>query len=252
MSNDELQKAIDDITSGDAAASAAAADDASTTTGAPADTGTATVTLPDDMAGSGVADTNLNFTETPDPTTGASTDIFGAPPAPDISTAMPAGVEEPTTNPATEAAPSVPEPVGADPLAGFDPSSVALNTTPTAETAPAPAPAPEIGVTASAPATEIPTSDTLGAQPTVDFSAPVEVAEAVPALATDTNSVVDEAMKELYPLLDKVPSMTDKEKYDVCMKVGGEALPKALQFAKGISDETEKAEALLKIIESAK
>lgn len=240
MSNDELQKAIDDITSGDAVAtSAAAADDSATTTG------TATVPLPDDLT-TGSTPTDLNFTETPD-ASGAATDIFAAPPTPDTSSAMPAGVEEPAANPATEAAPAVDESaLGADPLAGFDPDSVTLNT---AETVPAEA----VAETASTAPVEPVAVDTLDQKPAEPVSTePVDLTEAAPAPVAEAGSVVDEAMKELYPLLDKVPSMTDKEKYDVCMKVGGDALPKALQYAKGISDETEKAEALLKIIESAK
>ncbi|MBR3368887.1 hypothetical protein IKG45_03850 [Candidatus Saccharibacteria bacterium] len=247
MSNDELQKAIDDITSGDAAAtSAATADDSATTTG------TASVPLPDDLT-TGSTPTDLNFTETPD-ASGSAADIFAAPPTPDTSSAMPAGVEEPATNPATEAAPAVDESaLGADPLAGFDPDSVTLNTT---ETVPAEAVAETASTAPVKPAvvaTEIPTTDTLDQKPAEPVSTePIDLTETAPVPVVEAGNVVDEAMKELYPLLDKVPSMTDKEKYDVCMKVGGDALPKALQYAKGITDETEKAEALLKIIESAK
>lgn len=254
MSNDELQKAIDDITSGDAAATAAAAEDNSAG-------GTASVTLPDDLTG---AEANLNFTETPDKTTGETADIFATPPAPDTSSAMPADFGTGSfDNPAASAAPVAPEvgapeaPLGADPLAGFDPDSVTLNaTTPTAEPAQTGASTPAMPET-PAPVSEITTTDSLDEKPAETASTePVEITETktpetVP-VSSGAKSVAEEAMKELYPLLDKVPSMTDKEKFDVCMQVGEEALPNALQYAKGITDETEKAEALLKIIQSTK
>ncbi len=252
MSNDELQKAIDDITSGDAAA--VAADDSSTTSG------TASVTLPDDLA-TGAPETDLNFTEVPDATAGASADIFAAPPAPDTSTAMPAGAEEPVTNPAVEAAPALDESsLGADPLAGFNPDNVTLNTTaPVAPTVAEPVNATETPAPAApaATASELPTTDSLDAEasgtvnPEPASTVGVETLEIVPS-SSATGDVVSEAKKELYPLLDKVSSMSNEEKCDVCIEVGGDALSEALKYAKGVTDETVKAEKLLQIIEKAK
>lgn len=99
MSNDELQKAIDDITNGDGAISDNPAADA-------ADAGVASVPLPDDLAtdGSATANANLNYVETPDAGVGASADIFGVPPAPDTTVPMPTDL----TNPAAVAAPEAP------------------------------------------------------------------------------------------------------------------------------------------------
>lgn len=251
MSNDDLQKAIDDITSGDAAA--AVADESSATPG------TASVTLPDDLAGN-ASTTDLNFAETPDATAGASADIFTAPPAPDTSSAMPAGVEEPATNPATEAAPAVDESaLGADPLAGFDPSSVTLNTAePAVPVTAEPVVASESPAVELASVSEIPTTDSLDAKPAetpvVESANTAETGspEIEPIPSAVNGDVISEAKKELYPLLDKVPSMSSEDKCDVCLEVGGDALPKALQYAKEIPDETVKAEKLLKIIEGAK
>lgn len=253
MSNDELQKAIDDITSGDAAAAAAATDDSSATAG------TASVTLPDDLAG-GSSDTNLNFSETPDAMAGASADIFAAPPVPDTSSAMPAdsGFDNPAAGaaPAAPEAPSVPEsPLGVDPLAGFDPDSVTLNTAEPAAVATVPAEPVKTSEVPAEPA--MPTTDSLDAQPTeVPNTEPVDITDTALPEAAPVNAVagdvVSEARKELYPLLDKVSSMSDEEKCDVCLEVGGDALPEALKYAKSITDETARAEKLLQIIEKAK
>ncbi len=231
MSNDDLQKAMDEITNGDNASDTVANNTTADAGAAPLSGSPAAESAP--------ANTNLNFAETPDMTIGAApANLFGTPPAPDTSSAMPAGTNEPTANPATEAAPAVEDaPLGADPLAGFNPEPVA-SATPAVEAAPAPAPAEPVMSTPIAE-TQTPIEDT--SIPEIKTEEPVGHEE-----------IAEEAMKELYPLLDKVPSMTEEEKFDVCIKVGDEALPNALKYAKGISDDTTKAEALLKIIEKAK
>ena len=69
----------------------------------------------------------------------------------------------------------------------------------------------------------------------------------------DVEKVKDDAKVELYPLLDKV-NLDAKRKFEICVevveKIGDKgALSAALQAAKEIADPTEKANALLKIIE---
>lgn len=221
MSNDELQKAIDDITNGE-------------------------------------AEMNASSSDAP-----ANNDILGTPPAPDISTEMPAGAPAPvseTANPATEATSELDEAsLGADPLAGLNPDDITLNTTNTNATAPetvapvsevspveAPTTTPGAPAIVSEPAVSAPIEDIPMAEPIIGNSG------AMPEVKAEMGGIKAEALKELYPLLDKVSSMTDKEKFDVCMEVGTEALPNALQYAKKISDEAEKAEALVKIIEKTK
>ena len=74
----------------------------------------------------------------------------------------------------------------------------------------------------------------------------VEATEAVPVADDDT---LNEALKELYPLLDKV-DMPVEEKFDITMKFGSPA--KALDIAKQMTDETAKANALLEIVNKLK
>ena len=62
-------------------------------------------------------------------------------------------------------------------------------------------------------------------------------------------SSLNEAYKELYPLLDKV-EMPVEEKFEITLKFGEPS--EALVFAKNIADETLKAKALMKLIEKLK
>lgn len=147
---------------------------------------------------------------------------------------------------------------------------VALNPTGAAEAA---APAIEIP---AAPAPEVPEAPAMPpkaaapapeAQPSV--AAPVEVPAApvaekpkmevpeVPAMEPEpaasevTGEMADikkEALKELYPLLDKT-DMTAEEKYEICMEMQSEpdAMRRALDYAKKFEDTDKKVEALLTI-----
>ena len=190
MNNDELQKAIDDITRDSAAP-------------APAETAPAeNEALANEIAGA--------------PATGEGLTIAPAP-APEVpeAPAMPP-MPEAAAVPEAPAAP-VPEPVA-------EPAPAPVPEAPVAEPAPAPAPAPEIQL---AHAAEKP---------------------------TDMSDIEKEALKELYPLLDKV-EMSAEEKFDICMKVAEDdatAVSGALQAAKGITDEVAKANALLKIVDFVK
>ncbi len=215
MSNDELQKAIDDITNGDNTVS----DNATTDV---ADTGVASVSLPDDLVASSnvAANTNMNFMETPDANAGVSADIFGVPPTPDASMAMPTDL----ANPAAAAAPEMPA----------DNNSVTDYSMPAAEPA-----------LASAPV------DLSGAP------APTEVNVATPTainVGGDLEAVKTAALIELYPLLPSM-NVNPRQKYDICMtvieKTGDKgATSVALDAAKMIPDAVEKGDCLMKLVEA--
>lgn len=189
MNNDELQKAIDDITRDSVA---------------PAETGAAdNEALANEMAGA--------------PTKGEGVTL--EPTATQPAEALVREAEIPAAP-----APVVPEAPAMPPL------------TTEAPAAPAPQPAPT-----AAPAPEIVTSTTT-------------VAEEVSTPEADLAGIEKEAMKELYPLLDKV-QMEPEEKFEIYMKVAEDdkgAISGALNVAKMIRDETAKAEALLEIIEAVK
>lgn len=137
-----------------------------------------------------------------------------------------------------------------------------------ASVAPQEAAAPEVDLGA-APAPEIPDAPGMPPVPGIEAEpepkveepieevAPVQieetpavqpVAQAEPVAAKD-EVTLNEALKELYPLLDKV-ELPVKEKFDITMKVGEPA--KALDYAKQIQDEAEKANALLEIVNKLK
>ncbi len=113
---------------------------------------------------------------------------------------------------------------------------------------------PEVDLGA-APAPVIPTEPAMPPMPPMPEAAepapaPEPVAPAPVAEApADNNATLEEAMKELYPLLDKV-EMPVEEKFDITIKYGEPA--RALDFAKQITDETAKANALLEIINKVK
>ena len=194
MNNDELQKAIDDITKDNAAAEAAPAVDAAAENEQLANELTQ-ATAPAPAA--------TDYAATPD---------FGVAPAPAVP-------EAPGMPPVD--APEAPEaPAAAEPEV------------PEVEV-------PEIEVP------EIPKAPV--AEP--ETEAEPEAEEPVVATTAGDGDTLNEALKELYPLLDKV-DMPVADKFDITMKFGGPA--KALEFAKKIPDETAKANALLEIVNRLK
>ena len=102
-------------------------------------------------------------------------------------------------------------------------------------------------VEAAAPTVEAPVAP---AAPVIETAEPEQVAEAAPATAEVADGdTLNEALKELYPLLDKV-DIPVEEKFDITMKFGSPA--KALDIAKQMTDETAKANALLEIVNKLK
>ena len=188
MNNDELQKAIDDITR-DTAAPAAAAP----TTAA-------------------VAENDQLADELEQVTTTAVPEVdLGVAPAPVVP-------EDPAMPPAAEPVVETPAAVTEEVAA------------PVAE------PAPVVEEVAEAPA-----------EPVVEAVEPVAPVEEAAPVADD--ATLEEALKELYPLLDKV-DLPAQEKFDITMRVGEPS--RALEYAKKIADDTAKANALLAIVEKLK
>jgi hypothetical protein len=196
MNNDELQKAIDDITRDTAAPVA------------PAPT-TAAVVENDQLADE-LEQQQATVAPTPEI-------ILGTAPAPVVpeDPAMP-----PAVKPVEEAAA----------VATAEPEVVAA---PAAEPV-----APVTEEVAEAPIAEPET------EPEVEPVAPVEDKKPI-----SDDVTLEEALKELYPLLDKV-EMPAQEKFDITMRVGEPS--KALEYAKAIADDTAKANALLAIVERLK
>ena len=187
MNNDELQKAIDDITNNNAAAEAAPVADATAEN----------EQLASELAGAAAQ--------------AAAPEVAGFAPAP-------------------APAPEVPAEPGMPPVAGEAVAPEMAEVVAPAAEAVAPV-APAVPVAEEAPEIK------LGAAPVAE-SAPVS-----------DDATLEEAMKELYPLLDKV-EMPVEDKFEIALKFGEPS--KALVFAKNIADETLRAKALMKLIEKLK
>lgn len=132
---------------------------------------------------------------------------------------------------------------------------VEQNPVPEAVPAPEPTPMPEVDL-GTAPAPVVPAEPSM--PPTVDIPERAPIAESAPAAASfvedapapaGSDSTLEEAMRELYPLLDRV-DMPVEDKFDITIKYGEPA--KALDLAKQFTDETAKAKALLEIVNKLK
>lgn len=137
----------------------------------------------------------------------------------------------------------------ANELAGEAPAAAGV-----AEFAPAPAPMPEVPTEPAMP----PMPETVPVNAAAPEMAEAPVASApevrlnnapVSEASVSDSATLEEAMRELYPLLDKV-EMPIMEKFEITMKYGEPA--KALELAKQMTDEAAKARALLDIIEKLK
>lgn len=243
MSNDELQKAIDDITSS-SDASAASAD------------GAATVSLPDDFA-KPAAD-NLGVSDVPENNLAAA----AAPAEPAMKNGMDFEALPIEDKYAEKTSPEMDIPaVGAMPPAD-------LNTN--IKEAPNEAPIMDATVGADIVAETPKVEDENSLDTTLDNTlganmneapneAPIEkdVLPEVPEMKTTDPDLVEietKALLELYPLLEKM-NIAARQKFDICMKViekTGEkgATSAALAAAKDIADEKEKGECLIKLVEA--
>ena len=223
MSNDELQKAIDDITSG--------GDSAAGETTSPANE----VVVPSsDVEVGGVANGGFggSFAEPVAPAVGdMGTSDFGLP--------MPPADGQPMSGM-----------TGVDGgLGGFMPSP---NEPKMEENA---------GVSNMVePTSAAPVAPSVPEIKEAPVAAPVAEETKMPELSEDgpkdpeLKEVETAALLELYPLLEKM-NVNAREKFDICMKViekTGEkgATSAALNAAKGIADEKEKGECLVKLVET--
>jgi len=194
MNNDELQKAIDDITKETAAPTENVAAEAEALANE-----IAGVTVP-----SGAPTTGEGVALNP---TGAAAPAIEIPAAP---------------------APEVPEAPAMPPKAA----------------APVPEAQPSVAAPVEAPAAPVAEKPKMEVPETPAM-------EPEPAASEVTGEMADikkEALKELYPLLDKT-DMTAEEKYEICMEMQSEpdAMRRALDYAKKFEDTDKKVDALLKI-----
>ena len=221
MSNDELQKAIDDITKGDA--------------GGATEGTSENEALVDEMVQAGMPTTGEGLSLTPmgGAEAGAGTNVAEAAEAiaPEMAAAPEIKIPEVGAMPPAEEKPVTSAPVSEPSVAA---GATAIETAPVA---------PEVSATIpEAPVTEPAAAEVS----TPEISAPKGSAE--------LEEIEKEALKELYPLLDKV-MLPAEEKFEICMTVyetDKNALSGALEAAKEIKDEKLKAESLLKIIERVK
>ncbi|MBQ6395994.1 hypothetical protein IJH89_00200 [Candidatus Saccharibacteria bacterium] len=217
MSNDELQKAIDDITRDNAAPVAPEA-------GAVANEALANEIAGAPSKGEGLALNPLG--EMPAAPAPAVPETPGMPPAGEAS-----GEQEVSEGVGQEVENAIKD-MGADEASAVEVS----NTSRDGGIAPVQA-----------------FSDEQAAEIKIGTSAPAEQANSS-MKSEDLGRIEKEAIKELYPLLAYV-DLPAEGKFEICMKVAEEdsrALGNALEAAKRIRDEKKKAEALLKIVELAK
>lgn len=236
MSNDELQKAIDDITSSDNTGGVAL----------PGDNGVASVALPTDIgqATNGAVNNDTNELENfagAAPKMNVGGDSFGMPMMP------PSGANDITEDAAAREI--------------RDAASANMDKR------------PEIATGFGTRAKSVPVGDasgesqpvggaelgqTMGPETTNNVAENVaeikmpEISEAGP-VDPELKEVETAALIELYPLLAKM-NVNPREKFDICMKVlekTGEkgATSAALDAAKEIVDEAEKGECLVKLVE---
>ena len=259
MSNDELQKAIDDITSSENSATESVVENNATD-----------MPLTDDVAQQTEDAMNELEKVAAAPVPDISGDSFGMPMMP------PNNVADVTEESAAEelkmaaenkktANLSIGGNSGSVNVAGdqADATNIPVLTTPPASDSVTEAPAENLAPVA--PATEMPAEPTMPAPEvaeTPDFSASAMTGEEVkmPELSEsgpedpELKEVEIAALLELYPLLEKM-NVNAREKFDICMKViekTGEkgATSAALSAAKGIQDENERGECLVKLVET--
>lgn len=211
---------------------------------------------------SGISDDNLEFEETPVPTT------YSQPAQPVVETTLPEPLTEPVTAPGTIADEEVPDisipdqdPVVAQPAANEE-SIIGYN--PPAETNDEPAETP---IAAEEPTLDYDTSPSNATDNPVasDYEMPAEPVEAPvvgynpPAESATPNTasgelddIKQDALIELRPLVDKL-SLTPEEKFDIYLLLLRSTDDKSLiapahAAAQAIPDEGRRAQALLDII----
>lgn len=162
---------------------------------------------------------------------------LGVPPVPPMPPVPGAPIEAPAATTETPAAPSF--------------GVTAAPATATAETAPvAASETPAATPVAETPATE-PTFPEIKLTESEPAAAPVETSTTTPELSAVKESMIE----DLLPIIDKVQVAPEKKfelyKDIIESKHDKSKVPAAYEAAKGITDETKKAEALLYLIDEA-
>ena len=149
----------------------------------------------------------------------------------------------PFPEPKVEMVPPAPEPI-----APFEPINIPeLNVPAPTPTVPGPAPVTEpFGPTPVAPAPEPKPEPATIPAPSYEAT--------MPASNLSTRQVKEAALRDLIPLLDRL-NMTASQKFNICRNIFEDlrdytVLEQAYRAASEIADETERAEALLYLVES--
>ena len=139
-----------------------------------------------------------------------------------------------------------------EPIAPFEPIDIPELTPPAPEptVAPAPNPAP---VAAPAPTEPAPAPIAPRPTPIVEETS-TQISFAAPAGNLNTQQVKAAALRDLIPLLDRL-NMTPSQKFNICRNIFEDlrdytVLEQAYRAASEITDTTERAEALLYLVES--
>ena len=168
--------------------------------------------------------------------------------------AAPSSVPEGDTGELDEPVGPFPEPKvemvqqGPEPIAPFEPIDIPELSVP--EEAPAPVPTPEPTL-AIAPEPVIP-EPTPAPEPVAPE--PVVAPFTAPAANLSTRQIKEAALRDLIPLLNHT-NMTPSQKFNICRDIFEDlrdytVLEQAYRAASEIADETERAEALLYLVES--
>ena len=135
-----------------------------------------------------------------------------------------------------------------EPIAPFEPIDIPELNVPTPEPATMP-PMPQSAPEPVAPAPVIP-----GPAPVVPEPAPAPVQSMFNSSNLNTRQVKEAALRDLIPLLDRL-NMTPSQKFNICRNIFEDlrdytVLEQAYRAATEIANETERAEALLYLVES--
>lgn len=149
-----------------------------------------------------------------------------------------------------------------EPIAPFEPIDIPELNVPapeslTAEPAPAPEPMPEPTIQSTTPiAPPAPEPITPPAPITPEPAAPITPPNHfnMPLSNLNTHQVKEAALRDLIPLLDRL-NMTPSQKFNICRNIFEDlrdytVLEQAYRAASDIADATERAEALLYLVES--
>ena len=140
-----------------------------------------------------------------------------------------------------------------EPIAPFEPIDIPELNVPAPEPATMP-PMPQSAPAPAIPAPAIPAPAIPAPAPVVPEPAPVPVQSMFNSPNLNTRQVKEAALRDLIPLLDRL-NMTPSQKFNICRNIFEDlrdytVLEQAYRAATEITNETERAEALLYLVES--